>query len=52
MVLHRSVPLAAAVLSQVVAGQSLGLLISTVIPDMFTAKSSSFVLMISLVLFG
>ena len=39
-------------LSQVIVGQSLGLLISTAVTDIFTAKSTSFVLTIGLMLFG
>lgn len=38
--------------SQVIVGQSIGLLISTAIADVFTAQSFSFVLILSLMLFG
>lgn len=37
---------------QVIVGQSIGLLISTAIADIFTAQSFSFVLILSLMLFG
>lgn len=38
--------------SKVIVGQSIGLLISTSIADIFTAQSFSFVLILSLMLFG
>lgn len=38
--------------NQVIVGQSIGLLISTAIADVFTAQSFSFVLILSLMLFG
>ena len=37
---------------QVIVGQSIGLLISTVIPDMYAAQSFSFVLILTLMPFG
>eukprot|EP00752_Nemacystus_decipiens_P017531 g15711.t1 len=39
-------------MGQVIVGQSIGLLISTAIADVFTAQSFSFVLILSLMLFG
>ncbi|CAB1099125.1 ABC [Ectocarpus sp. CCAP 1310/34] len=39
-------------MGQVIVGQSIGLLISTSIADIFTAQSFSFVLILSLMLFG
>ena len=47
-----SFALAGIKLAQVMVGQSLGLLISTAISDVFTAQSFSFVLVLGLMLFG
>lgn len=39
-------------MKQVIVGQSIGLFISTAISDIFTAQSFSFVLILTLMLFG